>query len=277
MRATVIKANTMSATGSRTDGIAPAAPSRRPAIAARILTVSLGLAAVGWGILAAPVAWRQAAMAPVATKIIAGERFASGMLERYLTETHSVVGDRFCEPVTLRALSIVRLRLAEEAISDGDSGMIGRTQAAGEAALRRALSCTPSDPFLWFALFWMRNSAGGLHDSNFKLLRLSYQTGPNEGWLSIRRNRLAIAIYPSLPSDLQQAVADEFVQLVKSDLMTDAADILAGPGTPVRSVLLRRLQGMDETKLRSLSMLLARKGIDDALPGLDPSSRFQRY
>ena len=255
----------------------PVVPPRWPAIAARIFTVSLGLAAVGWGIFAAPVAWRQAAMAPVATKIIAGERFGPGILEQYLTDAHLVVGDRFCEPMTLRALAITRLRLAEEAVSDGDSGLIGQTEAAGEAALRRALSCTPSDPFLWFALFWMRNSTGGLQNDNFKLLRLSYQTGPNEGWLSIRRNRLAIAIYPSLPNDLKETAADEFVQLVKSDLITDAADILAGPGTPVRSVLLRRLQGMDETKLRFLSILLAGKGIDDAFPDLDPSSRFQRH
>jgi hypothetical protein len=267
----------MSATGSRTEGITHAAPSRWPAIAARIFTVGLGLAAVGWGVFAAPVAWRQAAMAPVATKIIAGERFAPGILEQYLNDGHSVVDNRFCEPVTLRALAITRLRLAEEAISAGDSAVIGPTQAAGEAALRRALSCTPGDSFLWFALFWMRNSASGLQNNNFKLLRLSYQTGPREGWLSIRRNRLAIAIYPSLPSDLKEAAADEFVQLVKSDLITDAADILAGPGTPVRSMLLRRLQGIDETKLRFLSSLLAGKGIDDAFPDLDPSSRFERH
>jgi hypothetical protein len=267
----------MSATGSRTKGIAPAAPQRWPAIAARVFTVSLGLAAVGWGIFAAPVAWRQAAMAPVATKIIAGERFGPGVLEQYLTDAHSVVGDRFCEPVTLRALAITRLRLAEEAISASDSAVIGQTEVAGEAALRRALSCTPTDPFLWFALFWMQNSTRGLQKDNFKMLRLSYQTGPNEGWLSIRRNRLAIAIYPSLPSDLKEAAADEFVQLVKSDLITDAADILAGPGRPVRGMLLHRLEGMDETKLRFLSILLAGKGIDDAFPGLDPSSRFQRH
>ena len=266
----------MSVTGLRTEHIALAAAPRWPAVAARIFTVSLGLAAVGWGIFAAPVAWRQAAMAPVAAKIIAGERFAPGVLEQYLAGAHAVVGDRLCEPVTLRALAIARLRLAEEAIRDGDSAVIGHTEAAGEAALRRALSCTPSDPFLWFALFWMRNSTGGLQKDNFELLRLSYQTGPHEGWLSIRRNRLAIALYPSLPSDLKESAVDEFVQLVKSDLITDAADILAGPGTPVRGMLLRRLEGIDETKLRFLSILLAGKGIDDAFPDLDPSSRFQR-
>jgi hypothetical protein len=244
------------------------------AIGARIATVSLGLAAVGWGIFVAPVVWRQASMALLGTKIIAGERFKAGILEEYLAGTQPDVRDGLCQPVTLRTLAVVRLRLAEEAISDGDGALIDQTQSAGETALRRSLSCTPTEPFLWFALFWMQNSERGLQQDNFRLLRMSYRVGPNEGWLSIRRNRLTIAIYPSLPSDLKQAATDEFVQLVKSDLITEAADILTGPGRPVSSMLLARLQGVDERTLRYLAVLLAAKGLDDTFPRLDTSSRF---
>ena len=93
---------------------------------------------------------------------------------------------------TLRALAIVRLRLAEEAISDGDGTLIDQTLSTSETALRHSLSCSPTEPFLWFALFWTL-----LQQTNLKLLRMSYRLGPNEGWLSIRRSSLALAIYPS--------------------------------------------------------------------------------
>jgi hypothetical protein len=73
---------------------------------------------------------------------------------------------------------------------------------------------------------------------------------------------------------LKQAATDEFVQLVKSDLITEAADILSGPGKPVSSMLLTRLQGIDERKLRFLAALLAAKGLDDTFLPLDTSSRF---
>jgi hypothetical protein len=251
----------MNGTGLRSDGAFGAR--RWRAIGARILTVSLGLAAVGWSGFVAPVAWRQTSMAPLGTKIVAGERFKAGTLEQYLFGSQSDIGDGLCQPVTLRTLAIVRVRLAEEAISDGDRALIEQTQSAGETFLRRSLLCTPTDPFLWFALFWMQNSSRGLQQDNFRLLRLSYRVGPNEGWLSIRRNRVAIAIYPSLPDDLKQAATAEFVQLVRSDLITEAADILAGPGRPVSKMLLTRLQGVDERKVRLLSTLLAGKGIDE--------------
>ena len=268
----------MNDTGSRTEAAIGPPVQRWPVVVARVFTICLGFAAAGWAGFIAPVAWRQASMAPLGTKIIAGERFKPGVLEQYLTtEQAGVGGDGLCQPLTQRALAVARLRLAEEAISDGHADLIGQTQSEGEAALRRSLSCTPTDAFLWFALFWMENSMRGLQEKNFELLRLSYRTGPNEGWIAIRRNRLAIALYPGLPVDLKQAAADEFVQLVKSDLITEAAEIFAGPGTPVRSMLLQRLQGVDEKKLRFLSILLAGKGIDDAFPEFDISSRFQRH
>jgi hypothetical protein len=253
----------MNVTGSKTESATGAGRPRWRAVGARIVTVSLGLTAVGWGIFVGPLVWRQASMEQFGTKIIAGERFEVGILEEYI-EAAPDDRDGPCQPITLRTLAVLRLRLAEEAISNGSRSLIDQTQSAGEAAIRSSLSCTPTDPFLWFALFWMQNSKRGLQEDNYRSLRMSYRVGPNEGWLSIRRNRLAIAIYPSLPDDLKEAATDEFVQLVKSDLITEAADILAGPGRPVSNMLLARLQGIDERKLRFLSKLLVGKGIDDA-------------
>jgi hypothetical protein len=241
------------------------------------LTLGLGLAALGWASFVAPIAWRQAAMAPLATKILAGERFAPGVLEPYLAAAQLDAGQGLCQPVTERALAVVRLRLAEEAISDGERNLIEQTQSDGEAAIRRSLSCAPTDPFLWFALFWMQNSRTGLAADNFRSLRMSYRVGANEGWLAIRRNRIAMALYPALPSDLKQAATDEFVQLVKSDFITEAADILAGSARPVSSILLPRLQGMDEKKLRFLGILLAGHGMDDPFPELDTRPSFLRH
>jgi hypothetical protein len=261
----------MNATGSKTENAGDAGYRRWLSLGARIATVSLGLAAVGWGCFVAPVSWRQASTAPLGPKIIAGDRFKPGILEEYVEHAKPDWRDGTCQPIALRTLAVVRLRLAEEAITGSDRRSIERTQFDADAALRLSLSCTPTDPFLWFALFWLQNSETGLQEDNFRALRMSYRVGPNEGWVSLRRNRLALAIYPGLPGDLKQAATDEFVHLVKSDLIPDAADILAGPGRPLSSLLLARLAGVDQKKLRFLALLLAGKGIGDAIPGVERS------
>jgi hypothetical protein len=251
-------------------------PARWLATMARFATVALGLAAVGWGIYVGPMAWRQAPMAPMAVKIIGGEAFAPAVLEDFVAGTRPAGWQGVCQPVVLRTLAVIRLRFAELAIADGDRQTIARSQSDLDAALRRSLSCAPTDPLLWFALFWLQNNVRGLQEDNFRPLRMSYRLGANEGWLALRRNRFALAIYPALPDDLKQQATDEFVQLVNSDFITDAADILAGPGTPVRDTLLSRLRGMDSLKLRFLSRLLADKGIEDAFPEFDTLSRLRR-
>jgi hypothetical protein len=247
-----------------------AKPEQWLVVAARVAMVSLGLAAIGWGGFIAPMAWPQAPMASMATKIIGGEQFGPGILEDFVAGASPAVWPGVCQSATLRTMAVIRLRFAEQAIADGDGNRIRQTQSALEAALHRSLSCTPTDPLLWFALFWLQNNVRGLQDDNLRSLRMSYRLGPNEGWLSLRRNRFAVAIYPALPDDLKRQVTDEFVQLVKSDFITDAADILVGPGTPVRDLLLSRLRGMDSQKLRLLSRLMAAKGVDDVFPELDP-------
>jgi hypothetical protein len=267
----------MNGTGSRTEDANRPWARRWPGLAARVFTVCLGLAAAGWAGLVAPIAWRQASMAPLGTKIVAGERFGPGILQQYLAAAQPDAGRGLCQPLTERALAVARLRLAEEAIGDGDRNSIDQTQSDGEAAIRRSLSCAPTDPFLWFALFWIQNSRTGLSADNFRFLRMSYRVGANEGWLAIRRNRIAMALYPGLPDDLKQAATDEFVQLVKSDFITEAAGILAGSARPVSSILLPRLHGLDEKKLRFLAILLAGHGMDDPFPELDTRPGFLRH
>jgi hypothetical protein len=171
-------------------------------------------------------------------------------------------------------LAVIRLCFAEEALAVGDAGRIRLTQSALEAALRDAFACTPTDPCLWLTLFWTQINTRGLQQDNFGSLRMSYRFGPNEGWLAIRRNRYAVAIYPALPDDLKKSAVDEFRQLVKSNLITDAADIIAGPGRPISDLLLSRLDGIDVQKLRFMARLLDRKGFEAKIPGGQNTPRF---
>jgi len=150
----------------------------------------------------------------------------------------------------------------------GDADQIRQTRSALESALQEAFACTPADPYLWLTVFWSQNNTRGLQQDNFGSLRLSYRYGPNEGWLALRRNRYAVAIYPALPDDLKRNAIDEFRQLVKSDFITDAADIIVGPGRSISDLLLSRLDGIDVQKLRFLARLLDAKGFEAKIPGV---------
>jgi len=245
-------------------------------LAARVATVTFALASLGWAWFVAPILWYQAPMSQIARKIISGEQYRAGFLADFAGQAQANLRQDICEPVARRTLAIVRLRFAEEAVVEGASSRIRQTEADLDAALQSTLNCAPSDPLTWFALFWLQNNTRGLQQDNFKALRLSYRYGPNEGWLALRRSRFALAVYPALPDDLKRQAIDEFVQLVRSNFIPDAAEIVLGPGRPVSALLLSRLEGIDIVKLRYLARLLQSRDFDAKIPGVDLARPWER-
>src|SRR5205807_2417231 len=51
----------------------------------------------------------------------------------------------------------------------------------------RVLSCTPRQSFVWLLAFQLEVLQGALDQHSFDLLAMSYETSPNEAWISIRR------------------------------------------------------------------------------------------
>jgi hypothetical protein len=239
----------------------------------RTAMVCFGLSSVAWGILVAPLVWHQTSIAQTAKKVIGGETYQPGFLAAFADAIAQNLRRDVCQPLIRRTLAVIRLRLAEEAFTGGDADQIKQTSLALESALQDAFACTPTDPYLWLTVFWSQNNTRGLQQDNFRSLRLSYRYGPNEGWLALRRNRYAVAIYPALPDDLKTSALDEFRQLVKSDFVTDAADIIVGPGRPISDLLLASLDGIDVQKLRFLARLLDAKGFEARIPGVQNARR----
>ena len=122
---------------------------------------------------------------------------------------------------------------------------------------------------MWLTEFTLKRLRGeGADDMN--LLRMSYWSGRNEAWIAIRRNRLTLGIFPSLPGDLAEQAQSEFVGLVRSGLYGDAAYSLAVPGWAIREQLLGRLAPVPEAERRGFAKALELRDIDDVeIPGLE--------
>jgi hypothetical protein len=100
---------------------------------------------------------------------------------------------------------------------------------------------------------------------------MSYELGRYEGWIALKRNRLALAIFPSLPGDLAELAVSEFVALVRSGLYAEAADIVAGPGKMLRGALFSRLKDLSDSQRREFAKVLYVADLSDVpIPGYAP-------
>ena len=239
---------------------------------ARSFTITLGVCAIAWAFFSVPDFLAETPFSVTALRILSGDSFNARQLNSLALELETTPDQRL-RSLALDDVAVVRLQLL---LSKFDSGEPVATSDLADllTSVTDALGGTPTASFLWLMDFWLRGLSGMPVDTRSKLLSMSYATGPNEGWIAVRRNSLALGSFVPLPIELRKAALSEFARLVRSGFYRDAANILAGPGWAVRDQLLSQLVEINEAGRRSFAAALASRDIDLKIPSMDgPSSQ----
>lgn len=244
----------------------------RPAVSwrgmARGVIALFGIGAIVWAVSAITVYQAEAGLADPAQNILQGEIYTPDQLDQLRSRLGAVQG-RVVRASTFSDAAVIWLRLSDTAFVS-KSGLPISMADDLDRALGSALATTPTASFLWLAEYWLQTVREGTAERGANLLRMSYKFGPHEGWIAQRRNRLALAVFTSLPDDLAKQVPAEFVGLLSSGLYADAADILAGTSGAARDVLLARLAEVDIGDRRRLARALEAKKLDGHIvPGIE--------
>ena len=238
-------------------------------VAARILVVGFGSLAVAWALLTFPIFWRQSALEQIERHIIAGDSFKTAALVPERPTFVELGKDKWSRPSVLSAAAVIDLHLLEQAITDSDLKNLDTLMSETDGMIRKSLANSPADPFLWTVLFWLENTQNGFNRTHLKYLQMSYFLGPNEGWIAVKRNRFALAIYSALSPDLAENTVSEFSRLVGSNYFAEAADILSGPGWPIHDTLLAGLKDVDEVNRQTFAKIVYKLGYDVLVPGIE--------
>ncbi len=234
-----------------------------------------GICAIAWAIDVIPVYRAEASLAGAGQAILSGDRFNPaqlGAMKRQLDAAPAQPG----QASAASGAAVVRLLLLEDELKAGNRQPSESNISDLRNAVNAVLAQSPMDSFMWLTGFTLERLRGERED-DMNLLRMSYWSGPNEAWIAIRRNRLALGIFPSLPGDLAEQALSEFVGLVRSGLYEEASKILAGPGWAVREQLLSRIAEVDEANRRGFARAVRSKDLDGVtVPGVDkrPSRPF---
>jgi hypothetical protein len=236
----------------------------------------VGICAIVWGVDVIFVYRTDAPLVDTAQSILSGDRFSTAQLSamKHQLDVASAI------PLPASSLSstvVMRLLLLEDQLKTGSRPSVSDLTAF-QAVVTAALAQSPTNSFNWLVDLWLKQLLGETADGTTQsLLRMSYWSGPNEGWIAVKRNPVALGFFASLPSDLTEQVLSEFAGLVSSGFHAEAANILAGPGWGIRKQLLGRLARIDESDRRWFARVLASKNLDGvSIPGVDerPSRPF---
>jgi hypothetical protein len=242
----------------------------------RSFVVMFGICAIAWAADAVLVYRAEASLGDVARRVLSGEQFKGAQLSAMKRQLDAAPA-RPLQASSLTSAAVIRLLLLEDELKAGPRQPSAADFAELQMVVSAVLAQSPTDSFMWLADLWLKRLGGKSTDGELNLLLMSYWSGPNEAWIAVRRNPLALGIFSSLPNELRELALSEFVGLVRSGLYADASNILAGPGWPIHEQLLSRIVQVEEADRRGFAKALAFKDLDGVtVPGVDerPSRPF---
>lgn len=240
---------------------------------ARLALLLLGAIGLWWSTSVMPVFRSAAPVREVTERVIADQRFKPGALSEVLARMERQPKLAVVRASYFQAEALVRLGIAERAMGRQASEDADGEVAAAEESVRTALKVNPSDSFLWLMLYSVYTVREGFAPENIRFLDESYATGPYEGWISLRRIRVALSIYSILTKLQQQRIVGEFARMVDTDFIDDAVSNLTGVGWAHRDQLLGSLAGVDIASRQSLAKQLSNNGYKVRIPGIDAENR----
>ena len=235
---------------------------------ARCFLFIIGCIAVWWGIVS--FLGQQSLVERIANRVIAGESFNRATLAQQLPIIESIERAAWCQPAALRSAAIIQLRMIDVAGSTNDHKPTDADLKSLGSVIQNSLSCSPADPFLWLVLYWVENMQNGFKPEHLKYLELSFQLGPNEGWVALKRSPVVFADYERLSSGLKENAFNEFLGLINHRFYEQAADIFTGPAWRVRDTLLPHLVSLPLQNRETFARALYKRGFAVPIPGVEP-------
>ena len=161
-----------------------------------------------------------------------------------------------CDTHSQRALLVMEMPLAEAALRSGASAEFDRHVQSLEARSRQVLGCAPRESFVWLLAFDLEVLHGRLNEQSFDLLAMSYETSPNEAWISIRRIIVAMPLVLVAPEPVRQKILFEFQQLIRNGFVDYAARCYFTASWSIRSLLQSQIEQLDLPRQKNFSEAL---------------------
>src|ERR1700730_16441230 len=206
--------------------------------------LAIGCLALVWGIFALPRSEAADDLRDIESRLLRSEAFSRASLTQTLESEISRALSP-CDTHSQKALLLMEMPLAEAALRSGAAAEFDRHIQSLETRSRRVLGCAPRDSFVWLLAFDLEVLHGRLNEQSFNLLATSYESSPNEAWISIRRIIVAMQLVLIAPDPVRKSILFEFQQLIRDGFLEDAVRSYMKASRAIRSLLQNQIEQLD--------------------------------
>jgi hypothetical protein len=233
----------------------PALKTSLGSVARRTLTLAIGCLGLAWGVFALPRSEALGYLQDLESHLLHSEAFSQKAMTLTL-ESQAFQRLSACDTHSQRAMLLMEMPLAEAALRSGAVSEFDQRIQSLETRSRRILTCSPRDSFVWLLAFDLEVLHGRLNEQSFKVLATSYETSPNEAWLSIRRLNVAMPLVLIAPDLVRKKILYEFQQLIRNGFLEEAARSFVNATGPVRTLLQTQVQELNPPRQEAFTAAL---------------------
>lgn len=226
------------------------------------------MAAIGWSVTVGSISWEALIVEPLGRRVMFGDSVKISVLDRLVEQMPHINEAKFDRAAYRRAMAAIHSSRVQWAMQNA-SGRLDGMMGVLDKATTDLLSISPIEPYFWLSRYQFLNLREGFTPRASDSLAMSYRTGPYEGWISLVRNRFALAIFLELPEAMRSKVATEFAGMVQSWMIGPASANLETVGWPNRDELLRQLDSVPIAQKTNLATTLQRDGFTVDVPGVE--------
>jgi len=215
-------------------------------------TLIIGCLGLAWGILVLPQSEFADEFHDIQDRLLQFETFTPASFVQTIAGAASEKLSA-CDTHSQRAILLMEMSLADTALHSGAVNEFDQHVKSLESRANRVLSCTPRESFVWLLIFQLQVLHGIVDKHSFDLLAMSYETSPNEAWISIRRTFVAMPLVLVAPELTRQKILNEFQLLIRHEFFDVAARAYLSAPEPARAVLQMRIEQLDSSKRKAFS------------------------
>jgi hypothetical protein len=212
----------------------------------------VGCVALVWAILVLPRSETADDLRDIESHLLRSETFSRASLTQTL-ESQVSRDLSPCDTHSQRAFLLMEMPLAEAALRSGATADFDQHIQSLETRSRQVLGCAPRESFVWLLAFDLEVLHGRLNEQSFDLLAMSYETSPNEAWISIRRIIVAMPLVLVAPEPVRRKILFEFQQLIRNGFADDAAHCYFTASSSIRSLLQAQVEQLDLPRQKNFS------------------------
>lgn len=219
-----------------------------------------------WALWLAPPALSVQLAGPTMRQVTQGETVSTASLAQAVAHLGNVDTHLCYERHLWNALVLHLYRL--ERVPIAASGERDRMLTEANHLALALVTCSPRQALGWFVIAWVGIAQDGMQPEHTEKLAFSYRLAPREDWIASVRNPFAIRLYPFVDEALRAPIRQEFTNLVRARMSSEAVRSLQSASPEIVSDLLESIRGVPEEQRRQLARKIEASGLVIEVPGI---------